>query len=160
MPKTRRTESPPEHSPDPIALVRHRADALFRAAIECCRQHDRAAKLHNGAEPDLEHEHVDALCAMCDGSLREMADAYETAAASVHPDGDQAWWHRANALWHACREYGRRHLVCDAMGRKLSAKHAPAQLASLQLEYELEASALLAMRQAADAYRKTRPDLH
>ena len=26
----------------------HRADALYRAAIECCRQHDRAAKLFGG----------------------------------------------------------------------------------------------------------------
>jgi hypothetical protein len=29
----------------------------------------------------------------------------------------------------------------------------------MQMEYELEASALLALRHAADAYRKARPDL-
>jgi hypothetical protein len=29
----------------------------------------------------------------------------------------------------------------------------------MQMEYELEASALLALRHAAEAYRKTRPEL-
>lgn len=159
MPNTRRTASPPERATDPATLVRHRADALYRAAIECCRQHDRAAKLHNGSEPDLEHQHVDALCAMCDGSLVEMSDAYAAAAADVHPAGDEAWWHKANALWHASREYYRRHAGCDAMGRKVSAKHTAEQLATMQMEYELEASALLALRQAAEAYRKARPEL-
>jgi hypothetical protein len=144
---------------DPVTVVRQRADALYRAAVECCRQHDRAAKLHNGSEPDLEHKHVDALCAMCDGSLVEMADAYAEAAGSVHPERDEAWWHKANALWHASREYERRHAGCDELAKKLSAKHDPKQLAALQMEYELEASALLALRHAAEAYRKTRPEL-
>jgi hypothetical protein len=142
-----------------MVIVRTRADALYRAAIECCRQHDRAARLHNNSEPELEHEHMDALCAMCDGSLSEMSNAYSLAAGSVHPERDEAWWHKANNLWHASREYARRHAGCDAMSRKLSARHNPEQLASMQMEYELEASALLAMRQAADAYRKTRPEL-
>lgn len=142
-----------------MTLVRTRADALYRAAIECCRQHDRAAKLHNASEPELEHKHVDALCAMCDGSLSEMAQAYSTAAASMHPDGDQAWWHKANALWHASREYARRHAGCDAISKKVSGKHSAEQLAEMQMEYELEASALLALRHAAEAFRKTRPEL-
>jgi hypothetical protein len=148
---------------DPLALVRIRADALYRAAFECCRQHDRAAKLHKDpAEPELEHEHVDALCAMCDGSLSEMADAYKTAAADVHPDREELWWHKANSLWHASREYARRHAGGDAAAKsskRSSAKHSPDQLQSMQLEYELEASALLALRHAAEAYRKTRPEL-
>jgi hypothetical protein len=96
---------------------------------------------------------------MCDGSLVEMADAYAEAAGSVHPERDEAWWHKANALWHASREYCRHHAGCDALGRLRSGKHSPEQLAGLQMEYELEASALLAMRHAAEAYRKTRPDL-
>jgi hypothetical protein len=145
---------------DPLALVRARADALYRAAVECCRQHDRAAKLHKGdGEPELEHRHLDALCAMCDGSLSEMSKAYETAAADVHPDRDEPWWHKANNLWHASREYARRHAGCDAMSKKVSGKHAPEQLRAMQMEYELEASALLALRHAADAFRKTRPEL-
>jgi hypothetical protein len=150
----------PAASPDPLVLVRARADALYRAAIECCRQHDRAARLHRApAEPELEHKHMDALCAMCDGSLSEMAAAYEAAAADVHPERDEAWWHKANSMWHASREYARRHAGCDALSHRLSAKHDPQQLAAMQLEYELEASALLALRHAADAYCKTRPEL-
>ena len=158
MPNTRRTATSPELAPDPVTLVRYRADALYRAAVECCRQHDRAAKLHNGSEPDLEHQHADALCAMCDGSLVELADAYAAAASDV-PARDDAWWHKANALWHASREYCRHHAGCDDMGRKVSAKHSAEQLGAMQMEYELEASALLAMRHAAEAYRKTRPEL-
>jgi hypothetical protein len=45
------------------------------------------------------------------------------------------------------------------MSRKVSLKHDAGQLASMQMEYELEASALLALRHAAEAYRKTRPEL-
>jgi hypothetical protein len=161
MPNPRAKTAPAPDAPtDPLALVRTRADALYRAAVECCRQHDRAARLHQGSdEPELEHRHADALCAMCDGSLSEMSEAYETAAANVHPDRDEAWWHKANSLWHASREYARRHASGDALSRKLSAKHDPKQLSAMQMEYELEASALLALRHAAEAYRKTRPEL-
>ncbi len=132
--------------------------------MECCRQHDRAAKLHrngvgDGDEPELENMHADALCAMCDGSLAEMAEAYTKAAGDVHPERDEAWWHKANSLWHASREYARRHAGCDQLSKQLSGKHSSEQLRAMQLEYELEASALLALRHAAEAYRKTRPEL-
>jgi hypothetical protein len=140
-------------------MVRARADALYRAAVECCRQHDRSAKLFGSSDPELEHKHADALCAMCDGSLAELSAAYAEGAADFHPDEDEAWWHKANSLWHASREYERRHAGCDAMSKKLANRHSPDQLASMQMEYELEASALLALRHAAEAYRKTRPEL-
>jgi hypothetical protein len=39
-----------------------------------------------------------------------------------------------------------------------SAKRHRDSLADLVLQYDLEASALLALRQAADAYRKLRPE--
>lgn len=161
MPNARSTSPARADAPkDPLSQLRTRADALYRAAIECCRQHDRAAKVHKeDGEPELEHKHVDALCAMCDGSLNEMSEAYEAAAAHVHPDGEPAWWHRANGMWHASREYGRRHAGCDAMSRKISGRHSPDQLRAMQLEYELEASALLALRHAAEAYAKSRPEL-
>jgi hypothetical protein len=142
-----------------MTIVRARADSLYRAAIECCRQHDRSAKLFGSSDPELEHKHADALCAMCDGSLAELAADYEKAAAQVHPTKDEAWWHKANALWHASREYVRRHAGCDALAKSMSSKHSASELAAMQMEYELEASALLALRHAADAYRKTRPEL-
>ena len=159
MPTTRR---PPIHDAapaDPVAVVRSRADALYRAAIECCRQHDRAAKLFGSSDPELEHKHADALCTMCDGSLVELSKAYESAAAHVQLGKDVDWWHKANSLWHASREFLRRHATGDALSKRLSANHPPEQLANLQMEYELEASALLALRHAAEAYRKTRPEL-
>lgn len=161
MPSSRRTTADAEAPANPMTLVRSRADALFRAAVECCRQHDRSAKLFKSADldPDLEHKHADAMCAMCDGSLAELAAEYQQAAAHVHPEKDESWWHKANALWHASREYERRHAGCDAMSRRVAAKHSPGQLATMQVEYELEASALLALRHAAEAYRKTRPEL-
>ena len=159
MPTTRRSAAPDAAPADPVAIVRARADALYRAAVECCRQHDRAAKLAGDGDPELEHKHLDALCAMCDGSLVELSKAYETAAAHVHVDKDAAWWHKANALWHASREYERRHAGCDALSKRIASKHSPEQLATMQMEYELEASSLLALRHAAEAYRKTRPEL-
>ena len=142
-----------------MLAVRACADALYRGARECCRQHDRAARMSGTEEPELEHRHLDALCAMCDGSLTELADAYTEAAGPVHPDRDEAWWHKANALWHASREYARRHAGCDRLAKEVSSKHSPQKLTAMQLEYELEASALLALRHAADAYQKTRPGL-
>ena len=160
MPNPRPKIAPADAPTDPLALIRTRADALYRAAFECCRQHDRAAKLHkDSAEPELEHQHVDALCLMCDGSLSEMSDAYNDAAGDVHPDREELWWHKANNLWHASREYERRHAGCDDLAKKLSAKHSAEKLSAMQMEYELEASALLALRHAADAYFKTRPGL-
>lgn len=160
MPNPRSKIAPADVPTDPLALIRTRADALYRAAFECCRQHDRAAKLHkDSADPELEHQHVDALCLMCDGSLSEMSDAYNDAAGDVHPDREELWWHKANSLWHASREYAQHRAACDALSRTLSAKHSPDRLREMQFEYELAASALLALRHAAEAYRRTRPEL-
>lgn len=142
-----------------MLIVRNRADALYRAALECCRQHDRAAKLSETDEPELEHRHLDALCKMCDNSLAELADAYAEAAGNVIPDRDEEWWHKANTLWHASREYARRHAGADKLGKAVSGKHTAIKLGSMQMEYELEASALLALRHAAASYLKTRPGL-
>ena len=142
-----------------MLTVRARADALYRGAIECCRQHNRSARLSNTEEPELEHRHLDALCKMCDGSLAELVADYTDAAAHEHPDRDEAWWHKANALWHASREYARKHASCDELARSLSTKPSAEKLKAMQMEYELEASALLALRHAADAYFKTRPGL-
>jgi hypothetical protein len=154
---SRQSSAPPK---DPMLAVRARADALYRGAIECCRQHDRAAKISGDEEPDeLEHRHLDALCAMCDGSLAELSAEYTEAAANVHPDRDEPWWHKANALWHASNEFARKHAACDDMAKGVANKRSAERLASMQMEYELEASALLALRHAADAYARTRQGL-
>jgi len=67
--------------------------------------------------------------------LAELSEAYESAAARVQLGKDVDWWHKANALWHASREYQRRHAGCDALSKRLSSKHSPEQLATMQMEY-------------------------
>ena len=142
----------------PTAALCCKADALYRAAAECCRQHERVARLLAKSSDDGEEKAAYATLDHCDGVLAEMAGAYEKAAARAHPDGDDAgWWHRANTLWHASREFARRHGESDRAARRTSTAHGPVALAELNMEYELEASALLALRHAVDAYQKVRP---
>src|SRR3954470_13313633 len=92
-------DAPPR---DPIENVRACADALYRSARECCRQHDRIAKLV-ADEPDMERKHFEALCHMCNGSLNELSEEYRKASSDPDATSDEPWWHKANALWHASR---------------------------------------------------------
>lgn len=159
MPKARnKTVSRPSGAPkSPVHLARDAADALFRAAMECCHQHDRVSRITAKSDVDDELEVVQRVCEDCDKALGAMTQSYETVAAEVRPDGDdEKWWRNANALWLASREYLRRHGGCDQATRELK-EHGPDQLNVLQTEYELEASALLALRQAAEAYKRVRP---
>jgi hypothetical protein len=141
----------------PIELVRQHADALLRAALECCHQHDRFAKLYDRAPVDGEEHVADKLCQACEESLSNMVAGYERIAASIHPDGEEVWWRKANAMWMAAREYARRNAGCDEATRRLS-HHAPSDLTKLHTEFELQASALLAMRHACEEYRRLRPN--
>jgi hypothetical protein len=137
--------------------IRAKADALFRTACECCRQHQRYARLV--ALPGLEIEQRTArdIARLWDETLEAMTAAYEKCTQRAHPNGDdEAWWQRANALWHASREYIRRHALCEKESRRVE-ERSSARLGELQLDYELEASALLAMQQAIEAYKKVRP---
>jgi hypothetical protein len=142
-----------------IEAARVAADAMLRAALECCHQHDRYARLV--ARPALEAEHraADETCTVVASALARMAETYGEAAKDLRPNGgpDEAWWHSANALWHASREFARRQR-CGERPAGRSGKHDSEALADLVLQYDLEASALLALRQAADAYRKVRPE--
>lgn len=138
-------------------MIRDAADALFRAADECCRQHDRASRINAKASLEAEVDATQRACEECDGTLRELVELYEQTAESIVPSGNDAgWWHSANALWLASREYLRRHGGCDSSTKDLK-DHSPGRLNTLHTEYELEASALLALRHAADAYRRLRP---
>ena len=83
--------------------------------------------------------------------------AYEEIAASVSTHREEEWWHKANSLWHASRDYSRRHEDCDSHSKTFS-NHSPARLAELTMAYDLEASALLALHHAVTAYRKVVPD--
>jgi len=147
----------PTTLPDPAEVIRAKADALYRTASECCRQHERYAHLVAVSEIDAEQRAAREIVRVCDEALATMTAAYEKCTARAHPNGDhEAWWQRANALWHASREFIRRHSVCDRASRQLD-DHSTAKLGELQLDYELEASALLSLQHAIDGYRKVRP---
>ena len=145
----------------PLDIARVKADAMLRAALECCHQHDRYARLVSQPALETEHRAADEMCVVVTNALIELAESYCEAASELRPNGspDEEWWHRANALWHASREYGRRQTCCERQSQRAKGprKQGPGGLADLVLQYDLEASALLALRQAADAYRKTRP---
>jgi hypothetical protein len=134
------------------------ADAMLRAALECCHQHDRFARLVERPALEIEHRAADDLCARATQGLAHLAETYCESAKDLRVNGgpDEEWWHRANALWHASREFGRRQ--ASGNGTRRSTKHDSEALGDLVMQYDLEASALLALRHAADAYRKVRPE--
>jgi hypothetical protein len=157
MPKSASKAAHSEPVKSPVELVRDCADALFRAAVECCHQAERLSRLSSKSSVELEQDDAAQQCEACNDTLRKLTEAYEKTSANVKPTGaDEQWWHRANALWLASREFVRRHRGCDASSRELK-QHGPDRLTALQAEYELEASALLALQHAADAYRQDRP---
>ena len=148
-----------ESDRDPVAEFYRRADALFRCAVECCRQHERLARLVERGALQTELRAAQAQVTLCDQALGEIAACYERAAGKAHPTKENACWRAANGLWLASREYARRHRTSARASRGIgdSGEHST-RLAEIALDYDLEASALLLLRQATDTYRKTRPD--
>jgi hypothetical protein len=151
--RTRKTATPRD-----VATFYSRADALYRCAIECCRQHERLARLvHDGANA-AEQRAAEALVTVADEALTDMAAAYEMAATRVCAERDSACWQAANALWMASREFARRQRIASRSGRDLGdGKHSTQRLAELAVDYDLEASALLFVRQATSSYTRVRP---
>ena len=158
MPSKKKKVARPSGAPKPpVVAVRDAADALFRAATECCHQHDRVSRVHAKSDVEDELQAGVRACEHCDTVLSTMTAAYEAAAANVKPDGeDEKWWRHANGLWLASREYLRRHGAIEQATREFK-EHGPDRLGTLQTEYELEASALLGLRHAAEAYKRERP---
>ncbi len=136
--------------------VRDAADALCRAAQESSHQHDRLARVLKHGLDDLELEGVAEVVDLCDGILVRATARYEMVAADGRAR-DEAWWRAANALWMASREYCRRHAHSDAVATRLK-RHGAAQLGEISMEYELEVSARIALRQAIAGYATHRPD--
>jgi hypothetical protein len=158
MPKTKSTQRRPTSlTPTAQPTICDKADVLFRSAAECCRQHRRYARLIEMNTDETEQRAALRLVAASDETLIEAAALYETSCIQVNGERRDEWWHKANSLWHACREYARRHSLSDRASGEFRA-HDATKLASLGVEYELEASALLALQHAVDAYRKLRPE--
>ncbi len=133
------------------------ADSLGRTAAETCRQHERLSRLMDLGVAQSELEATHALVDTCDLALaecvRDMEKACATAPSSENADARAT----ANALWLAAREYLRRHSIAEKASRQLQ-QHDVEKLGDLHFEYELEASAMLALKQAAHAYAKIRPE--
>jgi hypothetical protein len=141
-----------------FATFHQRADALYRCAIECCRQHERLARLVRDGALGAEQRAAESLVALADDALADMAAAYEMAAKRVHAERDSACWRAANALWLASREYASRQRTSSRAIRTLGdGRHSTDRLAELAVDYDLEASALLQLRQATDGYTRIRP---
>lgn len=133
------------------------ADALGRTSIETCRQHERLSHLMDLSVGQSELEAAHALVDTCDLALAECVRDFETVCARTPSSTDADTRQSANALWLAAREYLRRHSIAEKASRQLQ-HHGAEKLGDLHFEYELEASALLALKHAASAYSKIRPE--
>lgn len=140
--------------PDPSLL---KADMLYRAATECHRQHCRYSRLVERSAPDEEQRSALEMAYLCDDHLGTAITGYEKATSKPGTHADDAWWHKGNMLWHASREYIRRHANSDGMARR-PGEQSPNRFGALTMEFDLEASALLGLRMAADSYRAVRPE--
>ena len=119
--------------------------------MECIRQRERYARLVASGAHDSEQVSALRVAVVCDEILDEAVAAFEKHAGEAST-GDDEWRRQANALWHAAREYRRR-----------PAGAAPTQLKGgtlqkLAMEYDLEASALLALKLALGGFRQICPD--
>ena len=137
--------------------LREKADALYRAANECHMQHTRHAKLVDEDASDEEQREALEAAFLCDDTLASAMTAYEGAKDHGPAHADDAWWHKGNMLWHASKQFIRRHANCDGLSQHVK-KGSPDRLARLTLSFDLEASALLNLKMAADSYRSVRPE--
>ncbi|MCX5768050.1 MAG: hypothetical protein NTZ43_12600 [Gemmatimonadetes bacterium] len=154
MTPSKQVQTPPSGST--VALLAS-ADALLRAALEACRQHERVSRLLEKHCADDELRDAAMLCELSAAHLTGRLKEYEAAASEGRGACDETLWHVANTLWHASREYQRRAQSGDAAALHLS-RHNPERMGELHLEFEFAASAVLAVRQAIAAYRKLRTD--
>jgi hypothetical protein len=125
---------------------------MFRAAMECMRQRERYARLVGSGAHDLEQLAALRVAAVCDEILDEAVSAYEKHAVEAST-GDDEWRRQANGLWHAAREYRRRPAT-----NNVAASGKSGTLQKLAMEYDLEASALLALKLALGGFRQICPD--
>ncbi|MBM3906555.1 MAG: hypothetical protein FJ363_00610 [Gemmatimonadetes bacterium] len=133
------------------------ADNLLRSAVECCRQQARIGRVLDLKCGEDELEAVIEVSVLCVRILNESCERYWALGSGSRDGLDEATWHAANTLWHASCEYARRHNACNVKSAKMS-RHSPTQLGELAIEYELKASAVLALRYATEQYQKVRPE--
>lgn len=143
----------------PAAALIEIADTLYRTAAETCSEHRRYADLVERDAPEAEQKGARASVRASDEALDEAVDLYEIACLKESNHADDAWWHRANMLWRAAKEYLSHHRNSDRLTRGGGQEHGRAELVELSIEYKLEASALLRLRHTMDAYHEVRPEV-
>jgi len=139
--------------------AREAADALYRTARESCHQHERLTRLLAHGAGEQEFAEACSLADLCDSHLAKHTGRYEEAATGGRGSEPEDWYKAANALWMASREYGRRHTASDAVASR-SKRHTAAAFGEITMEYELELSARIALKQALTAYGAVRGDAH
>ena len=140
----------------PIEAFWLRADALYRSAKECCRQHERFSQLVDIGALELEQRNAQQAVLASDAALEAVTAAYEKCCAKGHPGKEEEGWQRANALWLASRDYMRRMRTSDRASKGMNHGDA-ARFAELAVDFDLEASAALGLKHAVEGYRKVRP---
>lgn len=133
------------------------ADALGRTSAETCRQHERLARLMALRVSQSELAAAYAMVDTIDLALAECVRDFEKCCAKTPVSDDAELRQRANALFIAARDYLRRHSIAEKASHQL-AHHDAEKLGVLKFEYELEASAMLSLRQATAAVAKIRPE--
>ena len=145
------SKSPARASKPSAHPVKDAGDALYRAAQECCHQHERIGALIKVGADDQEFASAWEMADLAEAQLVARTAAYEEIAAAGRGAEPEAWWHSANALWMACREYARRYAAsADAASRRK--RHTATELGEITVEYELEVSARMAVKQAMKGY--------
>lgn len=147
------SKSAPRPSKPSVHPVRDAGNALYRAAAECCHQHDRLAALIKVSADDAEFEAAWAATELAEAQLVARTAAYEEIAAAGRGAESEEWWHAANGLWMACREYSRRYSASnDSASRRK--RHGAAELGEITMDYELELSARMAVVGALRSYSR------
>lgn len=140
------------------AALRDIADTLYRAASDSCRVHRRYAELVEGEASESEQKTARAGVRTSDEVLDEAVDLYEIACLEESGHGDDAWWHKANMVWRGAREYLRHQASSKRLLRGENG-HSKNEFMALRIGHELEASALLTLRQAIESYKSARSEV-
>lgn len=145
-------------TPQAKAVLRDIADTLYHAAADSCRHHRRYAELVDHDASDTDQKTARAAVRLSDEILDEAVDLYEIACLEETGHGDDPWWHKANMVWRNAREY-LRHQAASKRLLRGEGGHGKNEFMELRIEHELEASALLRLRQAIESYKSARPEV-
>lgn len=146
-------DDPSAVAPSPLSCC----DALARTATETCRQHERLARLMGLGVQQSELEAAHAMVDTIDLALAESVKDFEKVCGKQTVTDQADVRQAANAMWLAAREYLRRSSIAEKASRQIAQRDADT-LGDLQMEYELEASALLGLKHATTTYQKLRPE--